>query len=275
MAGLIAAKDNSLGMRGVAPEAKIYGYNYLAEQTAANEADAMSRNAAITAISNNSWGPGDSGLPVTATDPDSDPLIYSLGGPDLVSFDLVSSTGQLRTKAALDYEDKDSYTVTVSVSDGKDTDGDPDSSIDDEITVTITVTNVDETGSLSLRPAQPLVGTAYETIFSDPDALVGQAVWTWERSSDKTSWTGITDFGTDRLSHGRTMPAPAGPIYVPTGGPRDVPARDGELHGRRWFRQDTQCRFRARGWSAGVVASADGGHFRNRSDRPLGPRLHS
>ena len=54
MAGLIAAKDNSLGMRGVAPKAKIYGYNYLAEQTAANEADAMSRNAAITAISNNS-----------------------------------------------------------------------------------------------------------------------------------------------------------------------------------------------------------------------------
>ena len=258
MAGLITAKDTSLGMRGVAPGAKIYGYNYLAEESLANEADAMSRNAATTAISNNSWGPGDSGLPVTATDPDSDPLIYSLGGPELVSFDLVSSTGQLRTKAALDYEDKDSYTVTVSVSDGKDADGDPDSSIDDEITVTITVTNVDETGSLSLRPAQPLVGTAYETIFSD-----------------KTSWTGITDFGTDRLSHGRTMPAPAGPIYVPTGGPRDVPARDGELHGRRWFRQDTQCRFRARGWSAGVVASADSGHFRNRSDRPLGPRLHS
>ena len=96
MAGLITAKDTSLGMRGVAPGAKIYGYNNLAEQTAANEADAMSRNAAITAISNNSWGPGDSGLPVTATDPDSDPLVYSLGGPDLVSFDLVSGRRRLR-----------------------------------------------------------------------------------------------------------------------------------------------------------------------------------
>ena len=50
-AGLIAAKDNSLGMRGVAPEAKIYGYNYLVEQSDANEADAMSRNSATTAIS--------------------------------------------------------------------------------------------------------------------------------------------------------------------------------------------------------------------------------
>ena len=68
VAGLIAAKDNSLGMRGVAPEAKIYGYNYLVEDTALNEANAMSRNAATTAISYNSWGPGDSGLPEPATE---------------------------------------------------------------------------------------------------------------------------------------------------------------------------------------------------------------
>ena len=68
VAGLIAAKDNSLGMRGVAPEAKIYGYNYLVEDTDANEADAMSRNASTTAVSNNSWGPGDSGQPEPATE---------------------------------------------------------------------------------------------------------------------------------------------------------------------------------------------------------------
>ena len=63
VAGLIAAKDNNLGLRGVAPEAKIYGYDYLVNDTMANAADAMSRNAATTAISNNSWGPGDSGRP--------------------------------------------------------------------------------------------------------------------------------------------------------------------------------------------------------------------
>ena len=55
VAGLIAAKDNNLGMRGVAPGAKIYGYNLLMRLTSANLADAMSRNAATTAISNNSW----------------------------------------------------------------------------------------------------------------------------------------------------------------------------------------------------------------------------
>ena len=67
VAGLIAAKDNSLGMRGVAPEAKIYGYNLLVNQSDANEANAMSRNVATTAVSNNSWGPGDSGYPEPAT----------------------------------------------------------------------------------------------------------------------------------------------------------------------------------------------------------------
>ena len=68
VAGLVAAKDNSLGMRGVAPEAKIYGYNLLVEQSDANEANAMSRNSAATAISNNSWGPRESGLPEPATE---------------------------------------------------------------------------------------------------------------------------------------------------------------------------------------------------------------
>ena len=68
VAGLIAAKDNSLGMRGVAPDATIYGYNLLLNKTDMNEADAMSRNAATTAISNNSWGPGDSGSPQHTTE---------------------------------------------------------------------------------------------------------------------------------------------------------------------------------------------------------------
>ena len=67
VAGIIAARDNSTGMRGVAPQATIYGYNYLVGQSNANEANAMSRNAATTAISNNSWGPGDYGGPEPAT----------------------------------------------------------------------------------------------------------------------------------------------------------------------------------------------------------------
>lgn len=55
--GIIAARDNSVGVRGVAPRATIYGYNYLASQsTDAQRADVMTRNAVATAVSNNSWG---------------------------------------------------------------------------------------------------------------------------------------------------------------------------------------------------------------------------
>ena len=62
--GIIAARDNDIGVRGVAPRATIYGYNLLkGEKTDMDEAHAMSHNAEATAVNNNSWGPGDVGLP--------------------------------------------------------------------------------------------------------------------------------------------------------------------------------------------------------------------
>ena len=60
VAGIIAARDNSIGVRGVAPRATIYGYGLLAGgQSDVDEADAMVRNKDATAVSNNSWGPID------------------------------------------------------------------------------------------------------------------------------------------------------------------------------------------------------------------------
>ena len=56
VAGLIAARDNGLGMRGVAPRATLYAYNILAEGfTLENAVDAMTRNMATVAVSNSSW----------------------------------------------------------------------------------------------------------------------------------------------------------------------------------------------------------------------------
>ncbi len=72
---------------------------------------------------------------VDATDED-DNLTYSLGGPDAASFDIVRTSGQLETKADLDKEMKDTYTVTVTAADSL--------SESSTITVTIKVTNVDE-----------------------------------------------------------------------------------------------------------------------------------
>ena len=62
--GLIAARDNDIGVRGVAPRATIYSHNLLAGLATADSvslavsqiADAMARDADVTAISNNSWG---------------------------------------------------------------------------------------------------------------------------------------------------------------------------------------------------------------------------
>ena len=59
VAGVLAARDNSTGVRGVAPRATIYGYNVLVESTEENQTDAMTRNQDTTAVSNNSWGPTD------------------------------------------------------------------------------------------------------------------------------------------------------------------------------------------------------------------------
>ena len=73
------------------------------------------------------------GDPVAATDEDGDTLTYSLWGEDAGSFDIDSATGQLMTKAALDYETKMSYTVTVTASDGE--------AEDATTTVTIMVTD--------------------------------------------------------------------------------------------------------------------------------------
>ncbi len=61
VAGMIAARDNDIGVRGVAPRATVYGYNFLAglNSTGPNLLDAMTRNMGVTAVSNNSWGPAD------------------------------------------------------------------------------------------------------------------------------------------------------------------------------------------------------------------------
>ena len=84
------------------------------------------------------------GDPVAATDADNDTLTYSLDDTGAESFDIDASSGQLQTKAGLDYETRDSYRVTVSVSDGVDANSDPDETTDNTITVTILVSNVNE-----------------------------------------------------------------------------------------------------------------------------------
>jgi kexin len=59
VAGVIGARCNDKGVRGIAPLADILGYNLLLAPTSSNIADAMTRNKDIVRISNNSWGATD------------------------------------------------------------------------------------------------------------------------------------------------------------------------------------------------------------------------
>ncbi len=108
-----------------------------ADETPANTAPTFTDGTSTTrSIAENTASGQNIGTAVTATDADNDTLTYSLSGTDVFSFSIVSTTGQLQTRAALDYETKNTYSVTISVSDGNGGSA--------SITVTITVTDVNE-----------------------------------------------------------------------------------------------------------------------------------
>ena len=65
VAGIIAARDNSLGVRGVAPRANIWAYDALGRTEFDDDdvIDSVTRHMADTAVVNNSWGQGRSAAP--------------------------------------------------------------------------------------------------------------------------------------------------------------------------------------------------------------------
>ncbi|WP_346190072.1 cadherin domain-containing protein, partial [Rubritalea halochordaticola] len=105
---------------------------------------------------------------VSATDPDTgDTLAYSItAGNGGGEFAINSSTGEITTTTALDYESATQYVLTVEVSDG---------TITDTATITVDVTNVNEApvanGASGNVNEDAAVGTAVATVTStDPDA---------------------------------------------------------------------------------------------------------
>ena len=79
---------------------------------------------------------GDLVAATDANEPDTPVLTYTLSGTDAASFSIARSSGQLETKAKLDYETKNSYMVTVTATDSD--------SASASIAVTIKVTDMDE-----------------------------------------------------------------------------------------------------------------------------------
>ena len=82
-----------------------------------NQAPVFDGGSAQRSVAENTSSGQAIGAPVAATDPDGDALTYALAGTDAASFALDAFSGQLRTRAALDYEARTSYAVTVKATD--------------------------------------------------------------------------------------------------------------------------------------------------------------
>ena len=128
----------------------------IASVAAMNSAPTFANNMEPRSVAENT-GAGESvGAVVAASDTDvGDTLTYSLEGTDAAEFDIVSTSGQIQTKSALDHETDPSYSVTVKAEDGHGGSA--------TVAVTITVTDVAEQPE---TPAAPTVAATANTTTS-------------------------------------------------------------------------------------------------------------
>ena len=130
----------------------LYGLSGVFQVAAAvvvpNNPPAFSADTAARSVAENTAAGQNVGAALTATDADSDTLTYTLEGTDAASFDIVSGSGQIRTRTGVTYnhEAKSTHTIVVKADDGN--------GGTDTIAVTITVTDVDEPPG---QPAAPSV----------------------------------------------------------------------------------------------------------------------
>ncbi len=113
------------------------------------------------------------GTPVGAMDDDGELLIYTLDGADASFFSISRNNGQIMTKASLNYEARNSYSVVVTATDP--------SGAADSIDVTINVTNVHDpvhiTGVRSVRyPENGTDPLASFTAFDEAEHVIRWSV---------------------------------------------------------------------------------------------------
>ena len=165
------------------------------------------------------------GSAYTATDPDGDPVSYTLAGDDAGVLNIASTTGQIQVGDGhtLDYEspaDKNrdnTYTIEIVAADGYEG--------TDKLEVTIYVDNVDEPGTLLLSTTTPSVGTVLTASLSDPDGNVTNQAWKWQRADDTgtPAWVDISGADSDTYTVARRRR-------------RQAPEGGGQLQRRAWGR---------------------------------------
>ena len=132
----------------------------------------------------------DVGAPLAATDRDGDTLTYTLEGADADSFDVLSTSdgGQIRTSAALNHEEKASYSVTVRVRDGR--------GGTDAANITIRVTDVDnEAPDTPFAPTVTAVSSSSLQVTWDAPANTGPPItdYDYRHREPGGSWTEVTN----------------------------------------------------------------------------------
>ncbi len=148
----LSIEDSSVIITGLTPgtryDVQVRAWNaeghgeYSRSGTGAPNADIRNRNPRFTggtrsfSVEENTDAGVAVGVPVTAIDDDDDPLSYSLAGTDATSFDVDAVSGQIRTREAVNFEEKSSHSVTVRARDNRGGSG--------TVDVRITVTDVDE-----------------------------------------------------------------------------------------------------------------------------------
>ena len=229
--------------------------------TVSNTAPTFANPTETRSVAENSAVGTNVGAPVTATDTDSgDMLAYTLEGTDADSFTIVSTSGQIRTRAGVtyDYETTPSYTVTVKADDNN---GGTD-------TVTVTIDLTDDVDERPLAPAAPTVTATPNTTdsltvsWSAPSNTGRPAIesydlqyregttGTWTNGPQGVSGTSATIAGLTaartayqvqvRATNGdgagdwsppgriRTTPPPPEPAVGPPSPPRDLTAMAGD-----------------------------------------------
>ena len=172
-----------------------------------NDAPAFPAQTMSRAIDENAPAGTAAGAPVTATDPNRDPLTYSMtGAPD---FSIDRQTGQIRTASEMDHEARASYAAMVTATDTHRGTA--------RAQVIIAVNNLDEPGTLSLSNNAPRAGEAITASLTDPDGAASNETWQWQREgsnipgANSDSYTATADDLGHTLSVTVSYEDPQGP----------------------------------------------------------------
>ena len=174
------------------------------------------------------------GDPVVAEDEDGDILTYTLDATSAMSFDIDWATGQLKTKAALDFEGVSSYPVTVRATDPA---GDPGADSaemenSDTVMVTITVTGVNEPPSITGGAA-----VAFEEVEGNIATPLGTYMEDNPEDNDASTWSVAGSDGSKFTIDGGDLGFKDKPDYeMPTDANTDN-VYEGDRPGRRCRRQ--------------------------------------